>query len=285
MNYLNKDESFIKRYFNDENFDRLQNDFQFLIRIVRSFKGELEFSLRENYFNLYFRGNNAAKVTFESSDEYTIDIHEKFYPQSLNSDDRFSFITSGNYRKIETTSELLHPLLQKSRLNEIYSRIKRESYSDELAFEQILITDNLDREDLILIDRQVTDTKLARRRMDLLALTQKQENQYQFLVLEVKMGNNPELKDEVAQQLSTYLEHIDENFEGYKTCYERHYYQKKKFGMIDIPQWEEIKIVRDVQGMIVVGGHSVIAREQIDSLCENYSELKVQLFEHKISIS
>ena len=155
-------------------------------------------------------------------------------------------------------------------------------HSDELAFEQMLITDNLDREDLILIDRQVTDTKLAGRRMDLLALTQKEENQYQFLVLEVKMGNNPELKDKVAQQLSTYVDHIDKHFSAYKICYEKHYLQKKGFMPLEGAEWDEIEIVPDVHGMIVVGGHSRIAKEQINNLHVTHPKLKVKLFEHRI---
>jgi hypothetical protein len=272
----------MQRYFSDENFERLQEDFHFLGRIFRSFKGELDLSLRENYFNLYFRGNSAARVTFESNDNYRIYIHEKFYPQSLEMDGRFSFTTSRNYRVIETTSELLHPLLQKSRLDEIYSKIKKENYSEELTFEQMLITDNLERKDLILIDRQVTDTKLNRRRMDLLALKQKRKNQYQFLVLEVKMGNNPELKDKVARQLSVYVDHINENFLAYKSCYEKHYSQKKIMEIIEQPGWKTIEIVPDVQGMIIVGGYSGIAKERIDGLQANYPNLKIKLFEHKI---
>jgi hypothetical protein len=280
---VRKEKTLISRYFSDENFKRLRVDFQFLINIVKSFKGELEFSLRENYFNLYFRGNNAAKVTFKPDSKYGVDIHEKFYPSSLKTDDRFSDTSSGNYRVIETTSELLHPLLQKSRLNEIYSKIKRENYSEELTFEQILITDNLDREELILIDRQVTDTQLNRKRMDLLALKQTQESQYQFLILEVKMGNNPELKDKVAHQLSTYVDHIDKNFLAYKSCYEKHYSQKKIMGIIEKPDWDAIEIVPIVQGMIIVGGYSGIAKEQIDTLNTNYPKLKVQSFEYKIT--
>lgn len=273
----------IHRYFSDENFDRLRDDFQFLIKILKSFKGELEFSLRDNYFNLYFRGNSAAQVTFKPNGKYRISIHEKFYPRSLETDDRFSDISSGDYRIIETTSEFLHPLLQKSHLNEIYSKIKRENYGEELTFEQMLITDNLDREELILIDRQVTDTQLNRRRMDLLALKQTQGRQYQFLVLEVKMGNNPELKNKVASQLSIYVDHIDEHFLAYKACYEKHYSQKKVMGIIEKPDWDTIEIMPTVQGMVVVGGYSGIAREQLEVLNTTYPKLKVQLFEYKIT--
>ena len=271
----------ISRYLAEENLDRWHSDFQFLVTIFESYQGELEIFLRDNYFNLYFRGNNAAKVTFKQDNKYRIEIHEKFFPSKLEYDKRFSTTRSGSYRAIETTSEFLHPLLQKSRLDEIYSRIKRENFSEELIFEQMLITDNLNREDLILIDRQVTDTKL-RRRMDLLALKQTQKKKYQFLILEVKMGNNPELKDKVARQVSTYVNHIEENFSAYKSCYERNYLQKKAMGLIAKPDWETVEIVPSVQGLIVVGGYSVIAEKQIKNLESRYPELKVKLFKHEI---
>jgi hypothetical protein len=272
----------IVRYFSEENLARLQNDFKFLVKIVKSFKGELEFSIRDNYFNLYFRGNSAAKVSFEQDGKYKISMHEKFYPHSLEGDDRFSATLSGSYRLIETTAELLHPLLQKSYLDEVYLKIKKENYSEELNFEQMLITDNSSRNDLILIDRQVTDSALQGRRIDLLALRQVKGNKYQFLVLEVKMGNNAELKNKVANQLSTYADHIRDNFSEYKACYEKQYYQKKIMGLIEIPHWEAIEIVEDVQGMILVGGYSGIAAEQIETLKTNYPTLKIQSFIYKI---
>ena len=68
----------ISRYLSEENFGRWRDDFQFLIKIFKSFRGELEISLRDNYFNLYFRGNSAAKVTFKPNGKYRLEIHEKF---------------------------------------------------------------------------------------------------------------------------------------------------------------------------------------------------------------
>lgn len=273
----------IKRYFGEQDFIRLQSDFHFLPTIINSFRGELELSLRDNYFNLYFRGNNAAKVTFKRNGRYNIRIHKKFYPNSLTNDPRFSYGVSGDYRIINTSSELLHALLQKKYLNEIYSKIKKENYSEELNFEQMLITDNLNRNKLIIIDRQVTDTSL-RRRMDLLALKQVEATQYSFLILEVKMGNNPELKDKVAKQIDDYVTHITANFDDYKSCYETQYQQKRAFGIIAVPQWEAIEIIPQVEGLIVVGGYSGIAREQMKILEENYPNLKIQSFTYKLEI-
>ncbi len=272
----------IARYFNEENFARLLSDFGFLQKTLKAYKGELDISLRDQYLNLYFRGNNAAKIVFKASGVYEIEIHEKFFSDSLSKDTRFTSKSRKNNRVLKTTAELVHPALQKSYLDEIYRNIKAENYSEELAFEQMLMTDNLNRDDLIIIDRQVTDRNLKGRRMDLLALKQVQDNQYHFIVLEVKMGNNPELKNDVANQVNTYVNHIDENFEAYKACYEKHYSQKKQFGIIWEPKWTEIEIVKDVQGMIVVGGYSRIAKAQIETLEENHPALKIRSFTYKI---
>ena len=106
--------------------------------------------------------------------------------------------------------------------------------------------------------------------MDLLALKQTQGSQYQFLVVEVKMGNNPELKDKVANQVNGYINHIEEYFFAYKSCYEKQYSQKKIMGLLTKPDWDTIQIGQGVQGMIVVGGYSIIAKEQLEILNANY---------------
>jgi hypothetical protein len=51
----------------------------------------------------------------------------------------------------------------------------------------------MDGEDLVIIDRQVTDEKLRLKRMDLLALKQVEYRKFGFWVIEVKLGNSPEL--------------------------------------------------------------------------------------------
>ena len=273
----------VKRYFSEENFARLRKDFVFLIKIIKSFKGELEFSIRDNYFNLYFRGNSAAKVSFLPNGTYRIEINKKFYPPSLIKDILFLNTPSGDYQVIKTTSGFLHPLLQKRSLNEIYSKIKSVNFSEELVLEQMLITDNLNRDDLILIDRQVTDDQI-RGRMDLLALKQLQGNLYQFLVLEVKMGNNPELVNRVADQIKSYVAHITDHFKEYKSCYEKNYSQKKIWGLFESPHWDAIEIVPNVQGKIIVGGYSGLAKEQIEMLIKNYPTIKVQSFYYQIDV-
>lgn len=272
----------IKRFFDEEYIPQIERDFGFLFRIIKDYKGELELSFRDNYFSLYYRGNSAAKIQIGNDDTYKILMHKKFCPQSLAADSRFSPIDAEAYISLTMPANLLHPLFQKKYLNEIFSNIKQANYSEELAFEQILITDNHGREDLLIIDRQVTDAKLQRQRIDLLALRQVEENRYSFLVLEVKMGNNPELKSEVAEQVDRYVTHLEKYWSDYRSCYERQYQQKKMFGLISIPQWESINIVQKVQGLIVVGGYSGLAKEQIRDLKMRYPNILVKEFVHRL---
>ena len=55
----------MKRYFSDEKFERLCKDFAFLVSKAKDYKGELDIRLRDNYFNLYYKGNSLAKIIIE----------------------------------------------------------------------------------------------------------------------------------------------------------------------------------------------------------------------------
>jgi len=102
----------------------------------------------------------------------------------------------------------------------------------------------------------------------LLALRQveKNKNEYSFCIIEVKLGNNPELKNNVYDQLNDYVSHIKKNFDDYKDCYEKQYEQKRDLDLIIDQKYESIKIVPPVKGLIAVVGYSGIAKAQIAQL-------------------
>lgn len=138
----------------------------------------------------------------------------------------------GDYFEALVGPQLLRPLFQKKYLDKFMVNIAAVNYEEELKAEQTIMEDNLGRTDLILIDRQVTDTKLDRRRMDILGLRRLSGNAYSFVVIEVKLGTNPELQDKVASQISHYQKHIDKWFSDYKNCYELHYSQQLDLGLL-----------------------------------------------------
>lgn len=274
----------IKRYLSKENLRRFEIDFKDLIKKVNGSQGELDIAIRENYLNIYYRGNSLARISFSKSNKYKVKIHKKFFENTDADNSNFydEKIKSDSYLFL-TLSSAKPPLrfLQKKHIDQFCGRIKKVNYREEIVFEQALITDNLGRDDFIIIDRQITD-KVKRKRMDLLALKQIASDQYSFLVIEVKLGNNRELKNGVSTQLDSYTNHIEKHFNDYKTCYEKQFEQKRGMGLINIPTTKSIEIKKPVEGMVVVGGYSKVAQSNITNLKKQFPHLQVKQFEYKL---
>ncbi len=284
---IKKDEDMpvIKRYLSDENLERSKNELKRLMTIIDNSRGELDLSIRDDYFNIYYKGNSLAKISFIQPDKYQVAIHNKFFKDTSadNADFYEEKVEAKNYTTATLTTEKpLFRFLQKKHITEFCGKIKQVNYGEEIVFEQALITDNLERDDLIIIDRQVTDRKLNRKRMDLLALKQVEFNRYCFLVVEVKLGNNPELKEDVSPQLEGYMNHIEDYFSDYQACYEKQFNQKRELGLIKIPIYESIEIEKPVQGIIVVGGYSKIAHDSITDLKGKFPHLQIKQFDYKL---
>ena len=105
---------------------------------------------------------------------------------------------------------------------------------------------------------------------------------YQFCILEVKLGNNPELQGDVISQLKGYVDRIGNHFDDYKNCYEKNFLQKRELGLIDKPS--KIKIVRDVIGAVVVLGYSEIAKQSIKKLKQKDPSVRVIQLSNRIEL-
>jgi hypothetical protein len=159
--------------------------------------------------------------------------------------------------------------LSKQTLDRIASRIKKVNWGEEVAFEQMLITDNPPQPEFMIIDRQITGGALGRKRLDLLALRQVEAggNEYGFVILEVKLGNNPELEGDVLKkQLRPYIGMLTSDLANFAKCYENTYSQMRRMGLLCNKMPEEVKIVGPVEGIIVVGGYSGMAEIAIKKL-------------------
>lgn len=277
----------MRRHLDDDNFEKFQKDFDFLFKIVRASKGELDLRLRDNYFSLYYRGNSLAKVDFKK-DRYEISIHEKFLGhdkgRDIFKDDKRFFNKGnniGNYKVYSLTPELLHPFFQIRNLNRLFSKIRGVNHSEELTLEQMIITDNMEQNEWYIIDRQVTESSF-RNRIDLLALKQLNGKEYQFIVIEVKLGNNPDLNGKVVDQLSKYVNHINDHFENWKQSYEKYFKQIKKTKIFEFPSFDSIEITKGAEGIIVVGGYSVIASEKVEKITSSNPEIEIKQFKNQL---
>lgn len=272
----------IKRYFSEEIFNKhIKNDFQFLINKIIKSGFEYDMQIRDNYFNLYYRGNSLGKVSYSiKNQKYRIIIHNKFINSKIS--DRFKPKEEGDYLVFMLNKEQLHPLFSSNNLSSMAQKVKNINYQEETTFEQMIMTDNVNREDLIIIDRQIMDTTIGTK-MDLLALVQKENDNYQFCVIEIKLGNNPELKGEVVPQLNGYINRISEYFDDYKKCYEKNFTQKQNLGLIN--RNLKINIITGVIGVVVVLGYSGLAEENIERLKTQDPSVKILQLKNNLDLS
>jgi len=336
----------IQRYMSDELLEAFKKDsgFCYLLNKVKSSNGELDLQFRENYFDLYFRGNRLANIHYklkEGNILYTIEIHKTFCEKDnisnnsleefLNKNENKNFIYK--YRKNskkEITHYIIHKiigasleLLFENNIEVLCKKIINRKFSEERYLEQLIISDNLNRKDIIIIDRQIQrkecieikgkllesmqnkildkhikdlldkgyitryvlknkldelslspeEKKLILKniracKMDILALKQIKDNHYNFLIIEIKLGKNPELTEKVINQINTYEEDLFENFEVYKKCYEENYKQKKLLGLFNGDFPNEIIIENKMESILVVGNYPNIAKNNLKALSE-----------------
>lgn len=279
----------IKRYLSENIFGNFKKDIAAgrnpLIDKIRNSSGELDLQFRpENKLNIYYKGNSLAEIEVQVNN-YVVKIHEKFDPINSAGKDsakRFPenrFKRENNYCKIKLARDELLKFFQKKIIESLSVNIKSVNNGEEITFEQSLITDNLDCEDIIIIDRQVAgggiiNDKKKKGILDLLALKKTNSGKYKFVVLEVKLGNNKDLEGKVVDQIIAYMNSIRKNIKSFKKCYETNYAQKKEIGLFPDYFPDSITIDDKVDGKIVVGLYSKIGEQYIKRLTKKYSEWK-----------
>ena len=281
----------IRRYFADRSvLKKARRDFKRLIAAINNSRDEYTLQLRENSFNVYYRGSSLASVSPSRGGRWGVRIHEKFLEGTLRDNlskcwSEKKHTSRRNGKAIATTfyvePKKLPGFFQSKHLKAIASNIEKINSKEELTFEQMLMTDNPPTNQMIIIDRQVADHGW-RRQIDLLAVARNSgSGPFHFVVIEVKTGKNPELIKDVGKQLKDYIGHVRNNMADYVDCYTRNYCQKRYLGLFDGELPETIEISGTVKGLVVTVGYSQIAEDAVDQLRSHY-EIEVQRMDNRI---
>jgi len=271
----------IKRYLSEENLKRLMKEKPFLIKNIINSQGKLILCLRNNYFNVYYRGNSLAKVSFAPEEKYIVEMHSKFVPEEIKNDptfnNKFKIVTDKETEKVYSFNIEqceLRKLLQKKYIEKIESKITQVNYKEELEFQHFVMEENIFNEEYCLIDIQITDESAAQKRIDMIGLKHLEKNKYIMVIMEVKLGNNKELEDAVYYQVKGYSEHVKKYFKCYKETYEKQYNQLKQLGLICGHDSETIIIEDEIDEMILVGRYIAKAKKQIGELIIHHPDIK-----------
>jgi hypothetical protein len=262
----------INRYFSPVIFERIKDDFIFFPKVIDSMGGEVEFFIRENYFNLYSRGNSLARVEPIKDNSYSISINGKFVPPDFKKI-YIPLDPDNKMLKWKINRNDMHSFFQAKHLSSMCGLIKSANYSEELNFEQAVISENYENSKYIFIDRQVSDhAPNWSKKIDLLCLKKENDGQYGFVVLEVKLGNNADLKENAFSQIKEYIAHIKTYLPDYQKCYVETYKQMHDLGFINksVHDKRDITIHPRVGGKIVVVGYSKCAKKYLDQPGKKY---------------
>lgn len=267
----------MNRYLNNSNLLQFQQDFSRVMAIIRDSQGEYDLRFRHSYLNLYSRGNSIAKIEFKPGC-YEITTHVKFADGVFSKDKRFCGTVNGAYVSYQVHPKLITPFFQKTYLQKMASKVAEVDYSEEVEFEQLIIAENWGSKEWLIIDRQVQYPGLRGNRIDLLALKRNQDGVFHFHVVEVKMGNNLELKEEVAEQLERYLTLIKQNLQGWKDGYLKTVKQMRSLGLLPQLDCDLLQIGDRVDGSVAVFGYPKAAKDAIKQLKAKHPGIVVERF-------
>jgi len=160
---------------------------------------DLTLEIRDNYINIYYKGNSLLKLTESTHGRYKVDIHEKFRD---GLDIPLDFIDQ------ETTARFLNniPLLKEN-------VIRYGKHSLEIEYEQMVIRANnfepRNNSEYFIIDRQYV---VGKQRFDLAGIfwdrkSRRKGQEVALCFIEVKFALNQDIS-EVNNQLKRYYEAI-----------------------------------------------------------------------------
>lgn len=220
-----------------------------IINRVRKDK-DLDLQIRENYLNIYYKGNSLLKLTEKPTQKYKVEIHEKFC-----GDWNIPYLYDQ-----QTTQEFLKqlPLLKEN-------SILTEKLSLEIEYEQLLIrANNLEQRnnnEYFIIDRQYTSDS---GRFDLMGIFwngeyRRKDQKVPLCFMEVKFALNSDLKT-VHEQIDRYYQKIKSDIQNISQEAEVILKQKLALGLMNKDQarmdaMKTLKIsekIEDVQFIIVL---------------------------------
>jgi len=273
----------LRRFLREDEFKRMQHDFKGICRLVATSSGELEIAFKDRRFTIYYQGNPLATIVFRPNGEHYFDTHKKFF-QRTTMDREFTYQSgaSADYVRMTGDAATMRRALTSKYVEQLQKAIEAVDYGGEITFEQLLIADNPATPNFFIVDRQVAD-RHVRHRLDVLGLRRVEPGVWRFVVLDVKLGCNKELSGKVGEKLQTYVDHMKKEIAQYSACYTLAYQQKLTLGLLGEGMPESISIDEtEVDGLVVVGSYSRMARVQVAQLKRQYPDIKVRIIDSQL---
>jgi len=203
---------------------------------------DLDLQIRENYINIYYKGNSLLKLEERGEGGFKVDIHEKFkgalnIPKNLTNETQ----TLDFLRSLPVLKENI---------------IEHGKSSLEIEYEQLIIrANNLEpknNSEYYIVDRQYATSN--RSRFDLTGIYwpsegRKRGQEVPLSFMEVKFALNSDIRN-ISNQIATYYDYIQKNSEDISSEAETVFKQKLELNLFNqkdrLDALKTLKISSDV---------------------------------------
>lgn len=209
---------------------------------------DLDLQIRDNYLNIYFKGNSLLRLNQVKSGKYRVMVHTKFSGDTL-----FSDLTNE-----ETVDEFIRaiPMIK----DNILSHGKP---SLEIEYEQMIIRANnyepRNNSEYFIVDRQYAVSDIGR--FDLTGIywprqRRKRHQVVQPCLMEVKFALNQDIQD-VHQQLNRYYQAIQQDPADIAQEIESIFQQKLELGLYKQPSnrlaaMKTLKVSQNIENFLFI---------------------------------
>jgi len=187
---------------------------------------DLDLQIRDNYLNIYYKGNSLLKLTERSAKKYKVDINAKFESEPEIQELCDEITTAKFIKKIPFLKENI---------------IKHGKNSLEIEYEQLIIRTNnseLDNNsEYFIVDRQYVANGEDRNRFDLTGFHwpqagRRKGDQVPLCLMEVKFALNKDIKN-IHEQISRYYDFLQDNINEFAEETQNVFQQKLALGLIN----------------------------------------------------
>jgi hypothetical protein len=269
----------LKRFFDENTFEKLKSEFAFLIENIKADNDNFGLSLGNNHVALYFKAQPMAKIEFSPFGDYETMIPKAFLPDVLRDDKQFNFRESARDSFAELNLEKLKNLFSQEMLKSFKEHFLKNDQPAPLAFAHDVIEANKNRSDFIILDRNVTDGDLKGKRMNMMAL-EKNDLAYGMRIIEICFKADPAAEDDLGRKSSLFLKNTEKHFADYKTNFENNYEQRQRLGLYDEAFPEKIDINHDIKSLILYPP----GQKAGDNIKKHFPEIKLKELSEDLKI-
>lgn len=204
----------------------LQTGFLSALRETVIADKDLDLQIRDNYLNIYYKGNSLLKLTEPTAGRYEVSINAKFESEPKIFEWNDEITTSIFIKKIPCLKENI---------------IKHGKSSLEVEYEQLIIRANnfesKSNSEYFIIDRQYVADDEGKNRFDLTGFYWPREgrrrgDQVPLCLMEVKFALNPDIEN-IHDQVSRYYNFLKNNIKAFAEETQNVFQQKLALGLIN----------------------------------------------------